>query len=277
MNGQVLPKLPTLSPEKYRWEKSKTDARIRQRRGNGAEAIVGMKDSNLKGQYDIYLLTTLCTYDVSTTMALSLSILKEKLQAALLDVRFQHPDIACTAVWDDQVAPLIQYTPPENNEDALTWAQDTIQIHAGPQTGLDVRIEIEKRRRFSGCKPTKSVSIYIIADVVNEKTALAPGTVVDVLIHMNHLYWDGISAWMFAGDLLRTLNQNFGVEQKVSQYNWGEEIAHLGVPALDALNIDIGSLDDDFDAARDKYIRGLLSSHVSRFFCHALPSNIATV
>lgn len=268
MNGQLL-ELPPLSPETCRWEKSKTDPRVLQRRANGAEAVVGIRDRNLKGQYDLYLITTLRSYDVPTATTLSLSILKEKLQVALLEIRFQHPDIACTAVWDDQVAPLIQYRPPKNNKDALTWAQNTIQIQATPQTGIDVRTEIEKRRRVVGSKPAKAVSIYAIADVANENTPLTPGTIVDLLIHMNHLYWDGMGARMFAGDLLQRLSQNFGVEQKLSKYNWGEEIANLGVPVLDALDIDIGSLGDDFNTAREEYIKGLLDSHVSPFFCPA--------
>lgn len=216
MNGQ-LPQLPPLFVESYRWEKSKTDPRVLRRRGNGAEAI-GLRDSNLKGQYNLYLITTLRTYDVPTATRLSLSILKEKLQAALLEIRFQHPDIACTAVWDDQIAPLIQYRAPENHNEALTWVQNTIQVQATPQTGLDVRTEIEERRRVAG-KPVKAVSIYAIADVADESTQFSPGTVVDLLIHMDHLYWNGMGARMFAGDLLRRLGQNFGVERELSLCN----------------------------------------------------------
>jgi hypothetical protein len=227
------------------------------------EAWVGMKDMNFKGQYDLNLITTLRICDVPAATKLSLSTLKEKLQTALLKIRFQHPDIACTAVWDDQVAPLIQYTPPENCKDALTWAQDTIQIWATPQTGLAVWTEIEKRRRdvggkFGG-KPAKSVSIYTIADVADENTWFTPGTVVDVLMHMNHLYWDGISARMFAGDLLQRLSQSFGVDQRLSQYNWGEEIANLGVPILDTLNIDLSSPGDEFNTAREESIIKLIN------------------
>ena len=268
MPGRLL-EVPPLAPETYRWEKSKTDPRVLQRRAAGAEAIVGIRDNNIKGQYDLYLRMTLRINNVPTATALSLSSLKEKLQAALLEIRFIHPEIACTVVWDDQIAPFIQYTPPENSKDAHTWAQNTIQILATSKTGLDVRTEAAKRRRLVGSQPAKPVSIYIIADVANENTRLTPATVVDVLMHMNHLYWDGISARMFAGDLLRSLGQNLSVEQKPSQYQWGEEIANLGVPVLDTLDIDIGFLGDDFNTARDEYVQALLDVDVSHPFCPA--------
>ncbi|ERF71078.1 hypothetical protein EPUS_07750 [Endocarpon pusillum Z07020] len=250
-----LPEVPPLAPETYRWEKSKTDPRVLQRRANGAEVLVGIRDNNIKGQYDLYLMTTLRINNLSTATALSLSSLKEKLQPALLEIRFKHPEIACTVLWDNQVAPVIQYTPPENSKDAHTWAHNTVHILATSKTGVDARTEVEQRRRLVGSQPAKPVSIYIVADVANEDTPLTPGTVVDVLMHMNHLYWDGISVRMFAGDLLRSLSQNLGVEQKPSQYQWGEEIANLGVPVLDALDIDIGSLGDDFNTARDDNVR----------------------
>src|SRR4051794_14117348 len=125
MTADQFPKLPALSPEAYRWQKSKTDPRTLQRRANGTEAWVGIKSENYKGQYDLFLNTALRVCDRPTAKKFSLSTLKEKLQTALVNIRFQHPDIACTAIWDDQ-GPLIQYTPPEDNQDALKWAKDGI-------------------------------------------------------------------------------------------------------------------------------------------------------
>jgi hypothetical protein len=273
--GSHLPELPRLSPEKHRWERSKTNPRVMQRRGLGAEAIVGMKRSNLNGQYDLYILATLCAVDIPTATALSLSYLKEKLEIALLAIRFEYPDSACTATWDDQVPPIIQYESPENDEDALAWAKDAVHVRTTSQTGFDVRTEIEERRQVVGSdvNPAKAVSIYLVADVMTEDTQLSPETTVDMLLHMNHVFWDGISARMFTGDLLRQLSQRIGAtEQKQSKYPWGEEIANLSVPLLDALRIDINSLGDQFNITSDQYVKALYDNYVSCLFCLASTS-----
>ncbi|KAF7587254.1 trichothecene 15-O-acetyltransferase, partial [Aspergillus hancockii] len=252
MNGGQ-PKLPPLSPEAYRWKRSDTDPSVMQRRGNGAEATAGIKDRNSKGDVDMYMLITLHAHDISTTTTPSLFTIEETLQAALLDIRFKHPEIACAALWDDHVAPIIQYIPPKSHEEACTWARNAVQIRATPQTGHDVWMEIERQRRAADSGPANSVTIYAIADVVDENTPLTPGTALGILIHMNHLYSDGIGMRMFASDLLQRLGRNFNAEQK--QYPWGEEIANLSLPVLDALDLEIGSLADDFQTAREEYVK----------------------
>lgn len=50
---------------------------------------------------------------------------------------------------------------------------------------------------------------------------------------------------------------------------------NLGVPVLNALNLDIDSLGDDFYTAREEYIKGLLDCHVNpRVLSCNYPSNM---
>ncbi|KAF5865509.1 trichothecene 15-O-acetyltransferase [Aspergillus alliaceus] len=260
MGDQRL-ELPPLSPEAYRWERSSADPLILQRRGNGAETTSGTKERNAKGDIDIWTLIILHVHDIPTTSTLSLVTLEEKLQAALLDIRFEHPEVACTALWDNHLGPLYQYVPPKDSEDALAWAQEAIQVRATSQTGNDIRLEIEKQRKVDGTGATKSVTIYAVADVADKNVPLIPGTSLEILIHMNHLYWDGKAVRLFAGDLVRKLSQDLSSKQK--QYKWGEEVGNLSVPVLDAMNLDMCSLDGSFDMAQEKYARGLLRTQSS--------------
>ncbi|KAH6669308.1 15-O-acetyltransferase [Halenospora varia] len=257
-----LPKLPPLVPERFRWQTSSTNPPTLQRRGNGNEAWVGIKDENCKGQYDLYLLTTLRICDISTATTLSLSTIKEGFSTALLDILFEHPDIACTAVWEGNDGPFIQYTPPANENDARIWARDAIKVLATTQSALEVRTDIGKQRQDPSSKvyekPSKSFTIYIIANVANENTQRTPGTTVEILMHMNHMYWDGISARMFAGELFRNFGQNFGRDQKMQQHLWGEELSNLEVPILDAMSVSVDSLEDDFNSSRDKFLQSLM-------------------
>jgi len=231
-----------------------------QRLANGTEALVGIKRENAKGQYDNYLNTTLRIGNISS---LCLAGLKENLAAALIHLRFQHPEVACTAVWGDAGPPHIQYRPPRDNADALTWARDTIETRVTPQTGLAVRTEVEKQRRCKAVpESAKSLVIYLIADVA-DTTPLAPGAVVDMLMHINHIYWDGISARAFVGDLLRRFGQRWGGDEQLPEYKWEDEVANLSEPILDACKVDVGTLGDEFNEAREEFIASLINSGVS--------------
>ncbi|KAF7593958.1 trichothecene 15-O-acetyltransferase [Aspergillus hancockii] len=244
--------LPPLIPEHHRWEVSKEAPNRVERRGVGCEAIVGMKRSNTNGQYDLYLNLTLSTAHGPTAAALTPSQLKNKLAAALLKVRFDHPECAVTPRWDDLVAPILQYQSPESQEDALAWAQDSVHIRLTSQSGFQLRNEIEEYRHIHGTGgvPAKAVDIYLLTDVMADTSPLAPGTAFDVLLHMNHLFWDGISARHFTGDLLRALSLYIDAAEP-TEYPWGEEISNLSVPVLDALKVDPTAAGAEFKAACD--------------------------
>jgi hypothetical protein len=223
-----------------------------------------MKRSNTNGQYDLYLNLTLSTANGPTAATLTPSQLKDKLAAALLKVRFDHPECATTARWDEKVAPIIQYQSPDNQEAALAWAQDSVHIRLTSQSGFQLRNEIEEYRHVHGTGgvPAKAVDIYLLADVMTDTTQLPQGTVFDVLLHMNHLFWDGISARHFTGDLLRALGQYIDAAEP-TEYPWGEEISNLSVPVLDALKVDPTAARGEFKAACDQYVSDLYHNYVS--------------
>nr|AUB51317.1 trichothecene-15-O-acetyltransferase [Trichoderma hypoxylon] len=231
----------------------------------GSEAIVGLEKSNRKGQYDLYLLATLRTADISTSTPLSLSYLKEKLELALIVTRFEHPECACTVTWDDQIPPIIQYASPKNDEDAVKWAKHSVNIRITTKTGFDIRNEIEERRQEldrDNVEPASPVMIYLISDVITENTQLGNGATVDVLLHMNHLFWDGISARMFTGDLFRQLNKLIASpEQEPPKLRWGAETSNLSVPVLDAMKINVEELREEFDATSDRYVKALYENY----------------
>ncbi|KAE8396434.1 trichothecene 15-O-acetyltransferase [Aspergillus alliaceus] len=257
--------LPRLIPEDHQWVPSMDAPNKVERRGVGCESIVGMQHSNINGQYDLYLNLTLRTADTPTATSLTLSKLKTKLEAALIRVRFDHPECATTARWDDQVAPIIQYQSPRSQEEALAWAQDTIYIRLTSKNGFQLRDDIQEYRHIHGTsgKPSRAVDIYLLADVETVTTQLQPGTPIDVLMHMNHLFWDGISARYFAGDLLRALSQTIDAANQPT-YPWGDEIKNLSVPLLDALKIDLRTAGTEFKAACDQYVNDMYQNYGGR-------------
>ncbi|KAF2125620.1 15-O-acetyltransferase [Dothidotthia symphoricarpi CBS 119687] len=252
---------PKLMPATYRWQTSKTNSRTIERRAIGTEAWVGIKDENYKGQYDLFLNTTLRVQVESTKTPLSLASLKKAVTTVLVELRFEHPESAGTAVWDDQ-GPLLQYTPPESAEDALSWAEAAIELWFTVKTGFEVRKEIGRRRKepgsvFSG--HAKSLTVHLVADVPSEHAPLVPGATVDVLMHMNHIFWDGISARMFVGSLLRKLQTELSDNQKPKQLDWGRETKNISQPILDAAKVDVTSLGKDFEDAREEFLQSLMA------------------
>lgn len=253
-----------LMPETYRWQPSKTHPQTIQRRAIGTEAWVGIKDENFKGQYDNFLNATLKMQDEQTATPLSLASLKSAIAAALVELRFEHPESAGTAIWDEQ-GPLIQYTPPENDEKALSWAESAIELWPSAQTGLGVRTEIGKRRKVAGSSffgHAKSIMVHVVADVPAIDTRLVTGANVDIMLHMNHIYWDGISSRIFLGSLLQKVGTFIDGKQAPMKFCWGDEIKNVSEPILDAAKVDVTTLGEDFEAARGEFVQSLLDFSV---------------
>ncbi|THZ20851.1 15-O-acetyltransferase Tri3 [Aureobasidium pullulans] len=247
----------TVEPAKYRWQQVKdatSTAPSLQRRGNGTENWVGLRKENARGQYDFHILVKARTHRPFTLVSL-----ERQLVHGLLRQRFEHPDIACEAFWDDEFGPLIRYTTPSDDLEAGIWAQGSVQIHATPQNGFELRREIAARREAQN-KSSKSFTVHALADVTNHDTVMNEGSDLEFLVHFNHIYWDGISARLFFGDLLRSLGQNL----EAARYDWGQEIKNLSVPLLDALKIDIKTLSKDYDDSLEKFVASMFrfdSSH----------------
>ncbi|KAE8356477.1 15-O-acetyltransferase Tri3-domain-containing protein [Aspergillus coremiiformis] len=262
MTSTTNVELPPLIPEHHRWVASKEVPHQVERRGIGCEAIVGMQQSNRNGQYDIYMSLTLRTVDSPAAAALTLARLKTNLEAALVHVRFTHPECATTVRWDDQIAPMVQYRSPASQDDARAWAQEAIHVRRTSQTAFQLRDAIQHDRHLHGTggQPSNVVEIYLLANVDTDTRPLPPGTSIDVLLHMNHVFWDGISARSFAGDLLRAWNPSVDAAPSPT-YPWGDEVQNLSVPLLDALQVDISAAGAEFTAACDQYVQDLYQNY----------------
>ncbi|KAI9149648.1 Trichothecene O-acetyltransferase TRI3 [Paramyrothecium foliicola] len=261
--------LPPLIPENHRWTISKTNPRLARRRGLGFEVIVGFEQLNRRGQYDLYLTASLQTVGSTASPAVSLAYLKEKFESTLLVARHEHPECACTAHWDEKPHPIFEYESPESDEAALAWAKATVHAVPTSQTSQQVWYELERERQQAAVadrKAGKPVDIFLISDVPDENAPLPGGAVVDVLFHMNHLYWDGIGARIFAGYLLRQLGDFIGTPagQEPPKVQWGTELSNFHTAAIDAMKIKIETLGEEFEARGRNYVNTLAQSMNSR-------------
>ena len=229
---------------RYRWHKVNDTANSVQRRGNGTENWVGLRKENARGQYD-------CHIAVKATLQhpLTLASIKRRLVNGLLKERFEHPNIACKAFWDEKFGPLIRYSPPSDAGVAIFWAKQSVEIRATPQTALELRNEIASKRKAQN-KSSDSFTIYILADVSDTDTPITKGSPLEVLVHFNHIYWDGISARLFLGHILSSL----GEDLEHAQYPWGKEINHLSPPILDALKVDPQTLGKDYEDSLEDFV-----------------------
>lgn len=253
--------LPHLEPAKYRWTISSTDKSAR-RVAVGTEQLVGIKHANAKGQYDIYVSTTL---DLSLP-GLSLEDLHGYVSSALIHIRYQHPEVAATAIWeaDKPTPPIIVYTPPSVSE-AQAWAEGTVSLCTSSQDCLALRSE-QERSRTSMPQHGSSVKVTLSTDVSTLQTSLPEDTRIVVLCRFNHIFWDGMSARQFVGDLLRQTGVSWTKKEEPLQvaktYSWGEETKNLAEPLLDALEIDVENLGRDYDTAADELIAETMKSQV---------------
>jgi 15-O-acetyltransferase Tri3 len=267
------PLMPPLVIEDYNWETSKTDPSVRQRRVIGTEVIVGNKESNAAGAIDLYLLSSVRFADASLT----LSQLKIKLERVLVKLRFEHPEIGQTALWEEgQTLPLIQYKPLKSNEDALAWAQQLVRVRASTQTGWDIRTEKEaKRHQEGGSKPAVPVDIDVVAPVAGLDAAL--GSVdVEFIFHANHLYLDGLSNRMLVSDVFRYLAEEISSRstEELPGLKWGEEVQNLGAPVLTLLKTGVELSGPSHDEAMKRQINNALPGMVNQLPALSIASHI---
>jgi hypothetical protein len=100
----------------------------------------------------------------------------------------------------------------------------------------------------------------MLADVADDDEPLATRSELEILIHFNHIYWDGINARQLVGDLLRDLGQ---IDEH-KQYDWGEEVKHLSRPLLDLLKIDTEELGNDYGDSLEEFITNMFAFGVSK-------------
>jgi hypothetical protein len=245
-----MPELPPLVPEQFEWHTLKTDPSVWQRQTNGAESIVGVERANKMGANDLYVLSRFQVHNPTVT----LTVLKEKLQAVLLKLRFQHPEIASTVTWENGTS-FIQYRSPKDSADALKWAEQRIQVEASNRTGLDIRTAVEEQRQL-GSSPAEAATIYVAAPVADQTTVLGD-TSVELVLLSNHVFFDGISVRIFLGDILRTLGSELSTTE-VEELSWGEERKNLGASVLSMLGSDQEITGPTFETTRMK-LMGIIS------------------
>ncbi|KAI1070317.1 hypothetical protein LB507_010384 [Fusarium sp. FIESC RH6] len=258
--------LPPLVPEKYRWTSTRFDPGHVQRRCVGAEAIVGLESKNRKALYDLYIATSLRNV-APVSMSLTLRRLKEMFELALLEARFERPEAACTASWDEEVAAIIKYQAPESDESAQEWARDCVHVMPIPMNAFNLWSELEEARAASSNDtPSKSIEIFIIADVPTQRSPIPQDMTVEVLFHTNHLFWDGIGCRKFIGDIFRLLGNYVDVNDEIGTktFPWGDEIKNLNPPILDSLMLDVTTLGEEFDNKCTEYTNALVANYKSR-------------
>jgi 15-O-acetyltransferase Tri3 len=102
--GANFPRFPPLVAEDYNWHTCKTDPSILQRRAVGAEVPNGSGELTQAGANDLYVWATLQFDDPNTT----LTSLRAKFTVFVLPLlRYDHPEIGCSYVWDGDKSPFI--------------------------------------------------------------------------------------------------------------------------------------------------------------------------
>ena len=199
--------------------------------------------------------------------ALSLGDLHRYVVSALIHLRFQHPEVAATAVWEDDkpTPPTIVYTPPSVLE-AQVWAAITVSLCTSSLDGHALRTK-QERLRTSKPQHAPSVTILLSAGVESSRAPMPQNTRVVMLCQFNHIFWDAMSSRQFVGGLLRQTGMSWTEKEDPADaaraYPWGEETSNLAEPLLDALKIDVGSLGRDYDTAADAFLEELMKSGVS--------------
>ncbi|KAB5542954.1 15-O-acetyltransferase Tri3 [Coniochaeta sp. 2T2.1] len=251
-----LPPIPDLNPALYRWQHGPTylPGRSLIRLANGTEAWVGIKSENARGQYSFYLATKLRLHRGGR----SLGYWGKEFEYAPTQVN--RSEAACTAKWDreeDGQRAYISYHAEPPNDTPGDCDSRMVDVKVGETGALGLRDELVGKRREDGGEGESltglNMRLYLVADVSNVLAdELEEGSTIEVLAHFNHLFWDGISARMFLGEVL-----------EIGAETWKEK--DLSEPILDACKVDVEALKDDveFKKDRDEFIGTWLRSGAS--------------
>lgn len=141
-----------------------------------------------------------------------------------------------------------------------------MEVRATAQTALELRREIASKRKAQN-KSSSSLTIYVLVDVSDIDTLMAKGSSLEILVHFNHIYWDGISARLFLGHILNSIGQDF----EHAHYEWGSETNNLSPPILDASKVNSQTLGRDYEDSLEEFVSTMFKFDVRPRFCAAEP------
>lgn len=76
-----------------------------------------------------------------------------------------------------------------------------------------------------------------------------------------------MSSRQFGGDLLRRIGEAWSQDEDMAapipECRWGDEVANVSEPILDALKVNTEASGDDFKEAQEEFIRNLINIGVS--------------
>lgn len=247
--------MPPLVPEDYQWQQSPTDPSLWRRRAIGTENMVGIQPKNIRGQYDLFFSSTVEFYNNGLTLA----SLEQKIQKALLHLRFQHPEVAHTVSWDKTGVIWIQSQVTNEQEQLNAWARSTVAVEKSDRSAEDICDAIEKQRRVESPVEARSVTIFVAAPVDSMESVLG-NTTIQFLFHVNHLYFDGISIRLLVGDLFRALGAQLSGNNNSSAKSGPD---NLPPPVLDILRQDQGISGSEYETGLDTFMKSTARGMVS--------------
>ncbi|KAI4288401.1 MAG: hypothetical protein L6R35_002334, partial [Caloplaca aegaea] len=219
-----LPPIPPIDLDSYKWNQAEGDPSLWQRRACGAEALVGIEKNMARGEYDLFYAATAELHDKKHT----LGHVKTAARAAWRLLRYQQPQIACTAASDDQIKALLQYRVPKNDDEVKAWAESTVLVEASDRTPMEIRNANEEERKQKNLGASESATIYLAASVKDETTPL-DATELRLLFRVNHVFFDGIGFRCMIACFFRGLAQQLSnnVAESNASLDWSTSAANL--------------------------------------------------
>ncbi|KAI4147521.1 MAG: hypothetical protein LQ341_001775 [Variospora aurantia] len=219
-----LPPFPPIDLNSYKWNQAEGDPSLWQRRACGVEALVGIEKNMAKGEYDLFYALTAELHDKKHT----LGHVKTAARAAWRLLRYQQPQIACTAASDHQIKALLQYRVPKDDDEVMAWTERTVLVEASDRTPMEIRNANEEERKQKNLGASESATIYLAASVKDETTPL-DATELRVLFRVNHVFFDGIGFRCMIACFFRGLAQQLSnnVAESNASLDWSTSAANL--------------------------------------------------
>lgn len=256
-----LPPFPPIDLNSYKWNQAEGDPSLWQRRACGVEALVGIEKNMAKGEYDLFYALTAELHDKKHT----LGHVKTAARAAWRLLRYQQPQIACTAASDHQIKALLQYRVPKDDDEVMAWTERTVLVEASDRTPMEIRNANEEERKQKNLGASESATIYLAASVKDETTPL-DATELRVLFRVNHVFFDGIGFRCMIACFFRGLAQQLSnnVAESNASLDWSTSAANLTPSYVNLLVPEQHISGPEYDSSLQQQAGELMRGVVSR-------------
>ncbi|KAL8663888.1 MAG: hypothetical protein Q9168_008009 [Polycauliona sp. 1 TL-2023] len=259
MSANNVSSLAPLDPSIFAWTQLPNGSPLWERRPCGSEvALINLSNFIEQGYYLPAHAQTTAHIDGRYC----LQDLKGAARAAWRLLRYEEPQIAANAIWDQQNRHRLMYRVPQGESEVNSWLDNTILVEASNRDLLQLEAQSEHHRKRNFLHPEMTAKIYIGASVLDQSTPLQ-GASVRFLFQINPLFFDPVGFRCMIASFFRTFVLQLSTSDTISptHLEWDKSAGNLRPAFINLLAPEQYASTPEFRASAEAFGFGKINFH----------------